>query len=318
MERVRTTYPRPGGVPGAVTCVPESEWAKWEKLATEDDAKAVAQSEDKRRTDEVRAISDAKVAQWPNTIKAQRQAKEKDNKDRMDREEQRRLVIDKEEADLMAFGHKSSQNRANLMLFERMDKVKAFTSRLVLAGVLEERAHQVEVAKVKDLLMVQDNKRWHERQEKDMAEYTVEEARKIEARKAQAIVFRQELRDQLEAVRQMKLSALRLDKAEGETLAAAATADEIRERMETEAKRIRGQHQLSELVKANEKHREEREVRANGLKEDEMRIEQYRVSQEALVAERARRMEEKHKEKLMRAQEMRDAQSNNTRLPPMR
>ena len=110
---MRHTYPPLGK--NSVSCanyiaLPKSEWQHWSKLVAEDPKKlAIAQTE--KRGKELLAASKAKVSQWSNTIQAIRTQKELERVERLEAEEQRRLVIDTEEAQIKTMLHLQSLNR---------------------------------------------------------------------------------------------------------------------------------------------------------------------------------------------------------------
>ncbi len=58
--------------------------------------------EEQERRQQLKEISKQRVANWPNTIEAQRLKKERARRERFQEEEERRKVIDEQEAQLAA------------------------------------------------------------------------------------------------------------------------------------------------------------------------------------------------------------------------
>lgn len=88
---------------------------------------------------EFQKMSQGRVKQWPNTLEAERKRKEARRQEKLDREEDERKKIDREEAAIAGEKRRMAIERANKMLYDDSDKVKAFHSNLLLSDVLKER-----------------------------------------------------------------------------------------------------------------------------------------------------------------------------------
>ena len=104
--------------------------------------------------------SQARVKNWPNTIKATREKKEKDRIKKLEEEEIERRKIDAMEEALQNDLRNEAVKRANVKLYEAQDRVKAFHSKMLMCDVLAERDQQVKLQKKKKQIMDGIDKQW--------------------------------------------------------------------------------------------------------------------------------------------------------------
>ena len=88
-------------------------------------------------------MSKYRQKRWPDTLAAQRLAKENARIERLEKLEAERVKIDNEEEKLRAVERRSAIERANKLMENESDKMKSHRARLLLADVLEERKYQV-------------------------------------------------------------------------------------------------------------------------------------------------------------------------------
>merc|ERR1719454_1668032 len=109
-------------------------------------------------------LSNSRKGQWPNTIEALRERKDRMRAEKLEAEEKLRVEIDKEEEALQAEKRRLAIERANKMLYDSTDRVKALHSKLMLADVMEERERQIEVKQRLRLRDVENEERWYQKQ----------------------------------------------------------------------------------------------------------------------------------------------------------
>ena len=79
---------------------------------------------------ERKALSDARVATWPNTLEAMRRNKDIARERRLEAEEAERLKEDKRLAAARAQERKIRIERANRMIYEKTDRMKVLKSNI--------------------------------------------------------------------------------------------------------------------------------------------------------------------------------------------
>lgn len=96
-------------------------------------------SDREARRQATRVKSQTRTAQWPNTLEAMRQKKDRWKKDKEEREEAVRRQIDAEEAELQRAARTQQIERANHLLYEQTDRMKTLRSKQLLADVVHVR-----------------------------------------------------------------------------------------------------------------------------------------------------------------------------------
>ncbi|RUS71231.1 hypothetical protein EGW08_021012 [Elysia chlorotica] len=109
--------------------------------------------EQKRKSKEI-------IKNWGNTIAGQRQRKLEARRIREEKEEEERKVIDLEEAKFQAQQRKEAIEKAKTQQYYQTDRVKAFHSALTLTEVLKEREAQVELKRLKEMAMIDQDKEY--------------------------------------------------------------------------------------------------------------------------------------------------------------
>jgi hypothetical protein len=108
-------------------------------------------------------MSKQRMSTWNNTLEARRRQKEQARQAKIDDEEKRRQVMDKEEAAFQAAERKKAIQRANTLLYENTERVKAFGSKLYISDVLKEREMQKQIQDEIKERKRNEEKLWHER-----------------------------------------------------------------------------------------------------------------------------------------------------------
>lgn len=176
----------------------------------------MAQDDNLKET--LRDMSRNRMGGWNNTLEARRKQKEADRQSAIDEEEKRRQVMDREESAFQAAERKKCIQRANTLLYENTERVKAFGSKLYLSDVMKERELQMEIKKqIKDRKDAEE-RMWHARTIEGVKMGDAEEERKREERQQRALHAKQVQLDQLEDFRVRYVDNKRAEKREGELI----------------------------------------------------------------------------------------------------
>eukprot|EP01031_Cornospumella_fuschlensis_P033866 gene33866-40975_t len=125
----------------------------------------------------LKALSDEKVKNWPNTLEALRKKKESFLKDRAALEELKR----QEEAEMRREARLEAIRRANDLLYDQTDKMKLLKSQKLYADVVYDRVGQIEVKKKVKELDKEIEAKFHEETLRQVAEGEAKERAKIAA-----------------------------------------------------------------------------------------------------------------------------------------
>lgn len=256
------------------------------------------------RRDELRAISEKRVANWPNTIEAQRLRKERARKERLEDEERRRQLIDAEEAALAEAKKAHAIKKANILLYEENDRIKTFTSKLFLTTVLEEREKQLAIKEERKRREKEDEQHWAVVEAEQLRAAEREEVLKLQKLKERSHDLKAAQLQQLDDIRTIKIKERDDGRDEGRRILEAARAAE-REEQEKEHKRREEQKaNARQLIAANEEFKAVRERRRLEEKAEEERIAAFAAQKEQQMLERKKRVDEKFAAKLKRRQDL--------------
>eukprot|EP00758_Cryptobia_borreli_P010071 Tbor_TRINITY_DN5534_c1_g1::TRINITY_DN5534_c1_g1_i3::g.12598::m.12598 len=154
----------------------------------------------------LRQMSNKRVAKWPNTIDAQRLRKEEAQRERLAQEDERRRLIDEEEDALRDAAKQCILDKAIRHQYEQNDKVKSFTSKLFLASVLEDREHQIATNKEKLALQLEEEKKWQYVESQLGKKADEIELRKLAMLKEKSLTLRSIQQQQIEEIRERKIA----------------------------------------------------------------------------------------------------------------
>lgn len=268
----------------------------------------IAESEVARK-EALRQASERRVANWPNTIEAQRVRKEQARHDRQAQEEERRRKIDEEETAFRDAAKQRILDNANRHQYEQNDKVKAFTSKLFLSTVMNEREKQIEASKVKKEREAEEEREW-DRVEKEMLTKAQQaETQKLRAMRAAAENLRGSQISQLDEIRQRKIAERDANVAEGQSIKKRAQ-QALEEEKAAEQRRREGLAATNRLyVQSN---RDNEVLRKQKLAEEaaeEAKIAEFARLKEQQMNERRARADERFAAKLKRRQDIIDEQA---------
>ncbi len=91
----------------------------------------------------LKKLSHDRQSQWPNTLEALRRKRETEFKNREVLAEQKRRVLDQEEAEFRRQQRLEAISRANDLLYEQTDCMKVLRSKELLSDCLYDRTFQV-------------------------------------------------------------------------------------------------------------------------------------------------------------------------------
>ena len=183
-----------------------------------------------QRAEALRAMSQARTAKWPNTIEATRRKKEGARAERLAAEEALRVAIDKEEETFNAEKRRLAIERANKLLYDQTDRVKALHTCIHMADIESTRRDQIAFkARMKEREAAREAL-WVEQQKDMLRKMDAEDyARRMEERRlreAQVALKHAEYADKLATI-----------KKEGELMREKA-AEDLRVEREMEAARM--------------------------------------------------------------------------------
>ena len=251
--------------------------------------------------------SSARAAKWGNTIAAQRRKKEQAKKDRLEKIEMGRRELDKQEAEIQAMQRKDAIERAQRMLYEDSDKVKTFSSGMLLSDVLEERQAQIELAQKKRQIEAAEDEEWFELQQKQWVEHDAAEeskAQKVLDKVSQVSKMRA---DQLVTTKANIIARREAEIQEGKAINARAQEELERQKQKIIEQKISQKKAQRETAHMNKLLQQRRERERDAIELEERKIEAYARKKEALAQERKDRAEEKFNEELAVRQKMIDA-----------
>ena len=160
----------------------------------------------------------SKVKNWPNTLDTLRKKKEDDKIKKLRDEEIKRREADAKEAAYQHQLRKGAIERANEILYQQQDQVKAFNSKMMLADVLQERDDQLQINEKKKEILKGIEEEHYEQAQEQMHVYDEKEKSKADhehKKKAQNAVV---IKEQWKEAQIKKQKQAQESKVEGELL----------------------------------------------------------------------------------------------------
>ncbi|OMJ87723.1 hypothetical protein SteCoe_10465 [Stentor coeruleus] len=267
--------------------------------------------EDQQRRKEDRATlhdkSRNRMKDWGNSVEALREKKEYERYKKFEAEELERRRIDAEEEALQEEKKRQAIEKANKILHDSSDQVKAFHSKMFLADVLQEREMQLEINKKKEAFQKDLEQQWLHNEKQQLQEYDKQMIIKLQQEQKRKQEVKKTLKDQLTDNKQRIVKRMQEDYIEGQLMKKKAKEDIEAEKKAEMARRQRAIEAQSETKKANEYLQELKRQEAQRLAEEEKRTMEYAAKKEAVMSMRKGREEKKFKEKLESRQRMIDA-----------
>lgn len=253
-------------------------------------------------------IAQASVKNWPNTLENLRKKKEDDRLKKLRDEEIRRREIDLKETAYQDQMRKSAIERANEMLYQQLDQVKAFNSKMMLADVLEERNAQLQMNKRKKEILKGIDEEYVEMEKAQMAEYDERERQKAEELKMKKHHNANVIKEQRQQFHAKKQRQIQESMVEGELIKRQVREDldkEYQKELERKQKAVEAQ---KEFVEINEKVKKEKELKRQKDLEEEQKIAKYAEEKERMSALMKQREEERFNAKQEMRKKMIDKQ----------
>jgi len=312
------TMPAGGGANAAVvplgqtTVLSSDDLMRIKTTLLHADAKTMGtqiKSEDDNLKETLRDMSRNRMGGWNNTLEARRKQKEADRQSAIDEEEKRRQVMDREESAFQAAERKKCIQRANTLLYENTERVKAFGSKLYLSDVMKERELQMEIKKqIKDRKDAEE-RMWHARTIEGVKMGDAEEERKREERQQRALHAKQVQLDQLEDFRVRYVDNKRAEKREGELIKQRVEMHIAEEKRQEKDKKDEENKRAMQTLADNRKLQEEKRISELQAREDEeKRIQYFAEEKERKMKMRAEREAEIATQKQAVRQRMIDRQ----------
>jgi hypothetical protein len=256
----------------------------------------------------LKALSESRKAKWPNTLEAARAKKERARQDKADADERMRQAIDREEEGLQAEKRRLAIERANKMLYDQTDRVKALHSKLLLCDVIAERERQIVLKKTINQRSSIDDARWYAKEQAAIRRMDEEEdAREAEHASKKEVVAKVRL-EQLELQRMRHEKKKKEREEEGMAMRTLTMADLEREKFERMALLERQEQQRHEFLEANHHLTQERAKERLAIEAEEVRMRAYATEKETKLLQRRDREEQRFRERQAWRQKLIDSQ----------
>eukprot|EP00287_Rhodomonas_sp_CCMP768_P002010 CAMPEP_0196731396 /NCGR_PEP_ID=MMETSP1091-20130531/11150_1 /TAXON_ID=302021 /ORGANISM="Rhodomonas sp., Strain CCMP768" /LENGTH=499 /DNA_ID=CAMNT_0042074531 /DNA_START=11 /DNA_END=1510 /DNA_ORIENTATION=- len=278
---------------GHTTVLTADELARIKTTLLHADAKTqgtTIMSEDEKMRENLKQMSKTRMQGWNNTLDARRKQKEADRQAKIDEEEKVRQVMDREEAAFQAAERKKAIQRANTLLYENTERVKAFGSKLYLSDVMKERELQLEIKGEINHRKKAEEKLWHERTIEAVRLGDIEEDKKREEARQRAMHAKQVQLDQLEDFRVRYVAGKREERREGELIKQRVEAHIEAEKQSELQKKQEEAARAMKTLSDNRRLQEEKRIAEQQAKEDEeARIQRFAEEKERKMRMRAER-----------------------------
>jgi hypothetical protein len=222
-------------------------------------------------------MSEDRKNRWPNTLEAIRHKKDSAMKIREDKLEVERQEVDRQEALLQKNKRMEAIERANSLLYEQTDKMKALRSQQLYSDVLQDRELQVYEKQVRKSMVKKREDHYYEIQKKLVAEGDRKEMEEEQKRQTQSALIAAQQQEQLQVFKETYIKSLRNDKAEGLAIKKKVESDLLKEKEEAARRRREAKQAALDTKIANEQLKEIR----NKMLEQEVEEDQIRKRQAA-------------------------------------
>lgn len=247
-----------------------------------------------------------RAGKWGNTIAAQRRAKEQAKKKRLENEEMEKRKLDEDEARIQAQLRRDAIERAQRMLYEDSDKIKTFSSGMLMSDVMEERQAQIQLSHTKRQIEAAEEEEWFELQQKQWSEHDLRERAQEERVTSKLLEEKDMRKKQIETTKKSIIGRQKLAEAEGQAILARSQEELQRQRQELIDKKLSVRKAQEETARMNKLLQERRERERQAVELEEKRIEEYAERKEQLALERKERAEMKFREEMAIRQKMID------------
>ena len=260
---------------------------------------------------EIKKLSDAKVANWKNTIKNSVKLKLEKERAEFIKKEAYRQKLDEEERKFQNMRYNLSLQKAHNYYFNSKDMVKTFNTSLFLSDILKERERQIEINELKKKQRQKEEENWVLKEKEQIKQAELQEIERKKLQKSKSEAEMSIIRQQFNNVKYKRLLEIQDNYIEGEFIKKQARIDVLKERKNREMVRLSQIKQNEEFVKLNEELKKEAEkLKLKELEEDK-KIKLEAMHQEKMENIKRKKEQEKFEEKLRRQQKLIDAQYEN-------
>ena len=163
-------------------------------------------------------LSNARKQGWKDTLEAKRKDRLLWKTRKEEEDEERRRAQDREEANLRAQQRKETIERANELIYERNDKVKALRSQQLYVDVIADRERQILEREAAEKVTLEEENRWHESTMAEIQHAEREEARRAAERRQKAVQIGNDLRQQRVLAQEQEAKRLQRKQEEEQAL----------------------------------------------------------------------------------------------------
>jgi len=219
-----------------------------------------------------------------------------------------RQEIDREEEALQAEKRRLAIERANKMLYDQTDRVKALHSKLLLCDVMAERERQIALKKTINQRAAIDDARWYAKQQEAIRRMDAEEdAREAEQAAKKEAIAKVRL-EQLELQRSKHLARQKERETEATAMRTHVMMELEREKQSQIEMMERQERRKQELIEANHHLMQERTKELRVIEAEEARMKAYAEQKEKDLLQRRDREEQRFRERQAWRQKLIDAQ----------
>eukprot|EP00743_Colponemidia_sp_Colp-15_P001253 GILK01001376.1.p1 GENE.GILK01001376.1~~GILK01001376.1.p1 ORF type:complete len:470 (+),score=155.83 GILK01001376.1:91-1500(+) len=249
-----------------------------------------------------------RVKNWGNTIDALRRKKEADRLARFQQQENERIKIDMEEAAIQEETRRRAIARANKLLHDEQDRVKAFHSKLLLCDVLDERETQIRKKQSKKQMLRTIDSQFHESEMEQLRRAEEEEVKKLQAAAEKSKQIAHIQKHQLEEYKERYIMKLQEEALEGELIKQKAVEDMEMEKENERKRREKAKMAQAETIKANQFLKTLRLEEEERIREQDRKTEEHARKKAEVMEIRRQREEQRFREKQDARQRIIDAQ----------
>lgn len=250
------------------------------------------------RRQELKNLSDSRVAGWEDTLAAKRKARLEWKGEKAKREEQRQQALDAQEAKLQEKARIDRLQHSDRLMMEQTEKVRNFRSQQMLVETLHERDEQILQKEEQRKKVIEEEKRWHRTVMNDIK--NSDQKRKIDVarEREKSMELAKDLSVQKEErERQLELENHRRQDEEKITIRQIAEDNKAAEQAEIRQKLRRKEKAKAEMLHNEMILQQRREERLKQEQEETKRCERELDRRIKMSVARARLEEEHFKEK---------------------
>ena len=257
-----------------------------------------------------KALSDERQSRWPNTLEvswlafsvappappgcahrplylcqAQRRKKDHWKEEKLAKEEEDRVRIDREEHEMQRSQRIDAIKRANYILYEQTDKMKGLRSAQMYTDVLEDRKEQLTEKVIKAQWTDGAGADYYQAMLREVAELNAKEDAK-EARKKAAREHNRVLQqEQLAETRERYMARLRQEKREGELVIEKSKQELVEDAEKAAERKLQARMASEEMTLANQRLKKlQLELSLKEADEDAKRLAELRHKEHMAVA----------------------------------